>query len=307
MQMVESSPEQAVARSAGRHVPAPRRPDAAGGSDPAPAAARVVHGRRRPAICTQQLTGRRCTLEPAGAAAAGAAGRARPPPATPRRRRAADLELFNGIGGFARRRPRVRDRRVDPRRRRLPPAPWSNVVANPTFGFVATESGAGLHLVGQQPRQPADALAQRSGQRTTPGEAMFLRDEETGRFWSATPLPAGHGGRTSSATAQGYQRSSTRAHGCSSTLRAVRAARRPGQGVPPHAAQQSGAARGACRSTLYVEWVLGENRDAHRSCTSSPAGTPATGALLARNAFRQDFADARRLPRSAIRAQRAQR
>src|SRR6185503_18132140 len=54
----------------------------------------------------------------------------------------ADLESFNGTGGFA------DDGReyvvvVDPASGALPPQPWSNVVAHPTFGFVATESSSG--------------------------------------------------------------------------------------------------------------------------------------------------------------------
>ena len=48
----------------------------------------------------------------------------------------------------------------------------------------------------------------------------------------------------------------------------------------PALRNQSTRPRGGCRSTLYVEWVLGENRDAHRSCTSSPSRDPATGAVL---------------------------
>ena len=35
-----------------------------------------------------------------------------------------------------------------------------NVVANPVFGFLVSESGLGLYLVGEQPDEPADALEQ---------------------------------------------------------------------------------------------------------------------------------------------------
>ena len=44
---------------------------------------------------------------------------------------------------------------------RLAPAPWGNVVANPGFGFLVSESGLGIYLVGQQPDEPADTLEQR--------------------------------------------------------------------------------------------------------------------------------------------------
>ena len=42
--------------------------------------------------------------------------------------------------------------------------------------------------------------------------------------------------------------------------------------------------------TLYVEWVLGENR-ARTGLHIVTSREPATGALLARNAFREEFAD----------------
>ena len=44
---------------------------------------------------------------------------------------------------------------------RLAPAPWCNVIANPVFRFLVSESGLGFYLVGEQPDKPADALEQR--------------------------------------------------------------------------------------------------------------------------------------------------
>ena len=69
------------------------------------------------------------------------------------------------------------------------PAPWVNVIANPQFGTVVSESGC------------AYTWAENSHEfRLTPwyndpvtdasGEALYLRDEETGHFWSPSPLPA---------------------------------------------------------------------------------------------------------------------
>ena len=69
------------------------------------------------------------------------------------------------------------------------PAPWVNVIANPQFGTVVSEGGS------------AYTWAENSHEfRLTPwhndpvsdisGEAIYLRDEETGQFWSPSPLPA---------------------------------------------------------------------------------------------------------------------
>src|SRR5690606_167887 len=60
---------------------------------------------------------------------------------TPRLERTADLLFDNGLGGFD-----SDDGAyvifLEPGR--TTPAPWSNVVANPRFGFLATESGLGF-------------------------------------------------------------------------------------------------------------------------------------------------------------------
>ncbi|MFH0797150.1 MAG: glucoamylase family protein [Candidatus Omnitrophota bacterium] len=97
-----------------------------------------------------------------------------------------DLIFNNGIGGF------THDGReyvicTTPSRRT--PAPWVNVLANPSFGTVISESGTAYtwsensHEFRLTPWYN-DPVTDRGG------EAFYIRDEETGRFWSATPLPA---------------------------------------------------------------------------------------------------------------------
>jgi hypothetical protein len=51
-----------------------------------------------------------------------------------------DLLYFNGLGGFT---PDGREYVVILQNDQHTPLPWSNVVANPRFGFIATESGGG--------------------------------------------------------------------------------------------------------------------------------------------------------------------
>ena len=70
------------------------------------------------------------------------------------------------------------------------PAPWVNVIANPCFGTVVSESGLGYtwsenaHLFRLTPWHN-DPVSESSG------EALYLRDEETGHFWSPTSSPCG--------------------------------------------------------------------------------------------------------------------
>src|SRR6185436_1999129 len=107
-----------------------------------------------------------------------------PPPAAEAPRR--DLDFFNGTGGFTR----------DGREYVITgstPAPWANVLANPRFGSVVSESGLGYtwsenaHEFRLTPWSN-DAVAEAGG------EAFYLRDEDSGHFWSPTPLPCGGAG-----------------------------------------------------------------------------------------------------------------
>ena len=57
-----------------------------------------------------------------------------------------DLEYFNGLGGFT---PDGREYVTILGEGQWTPAPWINVIANPSFGFQVSESGLRVHLVAQ--------------------------------------------------------------------------------------------------------------------------------------------------------------
>jgi cyclic beta-1,2-glucan synthetase len=195
------------------------------------------------------------------------------------------LELFNGSGGFS------DDGReytvaVDLDKSTLPPAPWSNVVANAAFGFVASDCGPGCTW---SVNSHDNRLSPWNNDPVSdpPGEAMFVRDEDTGRFWSATPLPSGHGGRYLVRHGAGYSAYEHRRHAVTSTLLLY---------VPTTdqvkvfhlTLQNNSKRRRRVTVTLYVEWVLGENQSrSHLHVVTSR--DPVTGAVLAHNAFREDF------------------
>ena len=109
----------------------------------------------------------------------------RRPAAPGGRRPRRDLIFFNGLGGFT---PDGREYIITTTRGQTTPAPWSNVLANPNFGTVVSESGAGYtwsenaHEFRLTPWHN-DPVSDASG------EAFYLRDEESGHFWSPTPLP----------------------------------------------------------------------------------------------------------------------
>ena len=95
-----------------------------------------------------------------------------------------DLIFYNGLGGFT---PDGREYVITTSKDRITPAPWVNILANQGFGTVISENGV------------AYTWAENSHEyRLTPwyndpvtdssGEAIYIRDEETGHFWSPTPL-----------------------------------------------------------------------------------------------------------------------
>jgi cyclic beta-1,2-glucan synthetase len=105
-----------------------------------------------------------------------------------------ELLAFNGYGGF------TADGseyviRLDPvaGRLRLPPRPWTNVVANETAGFVASETGAGYTWTVNS-RENRLTPWSNDPVLDPPGETLYLRDEDRDLCWSPTPGPLPDGG-----------------------------------------------------------------------------------------------------------------
>ena len=97
----------------------------------------------------------------------------------------ADLEFFNGLGGFS---DSGREYVAVLAPGQSTPAPWINVIANPNFGFqVGTEGGGSTWSANSRENQLTpwsnDPVTDRSG------EALYLRDLDSGDLWSATALP----------------------------------------------------------------------------------------------------------------------
>ena len=125
------------------------------------------------------------------------------------------LEYFNGMGGFD---SSAREYAVVLGDGQWTPAPWINVIANPQFGFLASADGSGStwSLNAQQNQITPwcnDPVSD------TPAEAIYIRDENSGDLWSATPLPIRE--RTSVYVVRhgfGYTRSGHTSHGIALSL-----------------------------------------------------------------------------------------
>jgi cellobiose phosphorylase len=196
-----------------------------------------------------------------------------------------DLVLGNGLGGFA---PDGREYVITTTHAQVTPAPWVNVLANAHFGTVVSENGVAytwsenahefrLTPWGDDPVSDAS------------GEAFYLRDRESGYFWSPTPLPSRGAAPYVSRHGFGYSGFEHAEDGISSELTVYVALDAAVKFSVLKMKNTSGRAR-RLSATGYVEWVLGDLR----SKTAMHVITeidPASGALHARNAYNTEFAD----------------
>jgi len=96
-----------------------------------------------------------------------------------------ELILANGLGGFT---PDGREYVITTTPDQITPAPWSNVLANPQFGCVISESGQ-AYTWGENAHEFRLTPWHNDPISDPSGEAFYLRDEESGQFWPPTPLP----------------------------------------------------------------------------------------------------------------------
>ncbi len=99
------------------------------------------------------------------------------------------LLIPNGIGGFA---PGSHHYLMPSIGAQRPPLPWSNVIANPNFGFLVTESGGG-YTWSENSRENRLTAWSNDPVLDTPSEAVYVRRTDSGDYWSLTPAPAGDG------------------------------------------------------------------------------------------------------------------
>ncbi len=97
-----------------------------------------------------------------------------------------DLSFFNGLGGFHQ---GGREYVTTLGAEQWTPAPWSNVIGNAVdFGFQVTETGGG-YTWSVNSRENRLTPWSNDAVSDPPGEVIYLRDEDSGTVWSATPLP----------------------------------------------------------------------------------------------------------------------
>jgi cyclic beta-1,2-glucan synthetase len=194
------------------------------------------------------------------------------------------LEYFNGTGGFAN---DGREYVIILENGRITPAPWINVIANPSFGFHVSAEGSGStwSLNSQQ-----NHLTPWSNDpvRDPSGEVIYLRDEVSGEVWGPTALPIRQaGGRYTARHGQGYSAFEHTSHGIASELLQYVPVDDPIKISRLKLTNHSGHTR-HLSVTAYVEWVLGTTRGASGPFIIT-AMDPASGAMFARNKWNITF------------------
>ena len=194
------------------------------------------------------------------------------------------LEFFNGLGGFA---DDGREYVTVLGKGQRTPAPWINVIANPQLGFLVSESGSG-YTWSMNSRENQLTPWSNDPVSDPAGEALYLRDDDSGELWSPTAAPIRvEAARYITHHGQGYTRFEHASHGIACDLVQLVAWNDPVK-ISCLTLQNRSSRSRRISVTAYLEWVLGSSRAANAPfvVTAIDAGT---GALFAQNAWNNEF------------------
>ncbi|MGI8981278.1 MAG: GH36-type glycosyl hydrolase domain-containing protein [Pirellulaceae bacterium] len=193
------------------------------------------------------------------------------------------LEFWNGWGGFA---YDGREYHIRIAAGNSTPLPWSNVVANERGGFLITESGGGYTWFCNS-RENKLTTWSNDPLTDLPGEALYLRDDETGEVFSPFLGLGVGGGDTWAQHGQGYSRFLHTSHEIAQEVLVSLAPEDPVKFVVLRL-QNKGPRHRRLSVTYFAEWVLGVSREETQLHVSTSLDS-ATGALLARNHYHPEL------------------
>jgi cyclic beta-1,2-glucan synthetase len=200
-----------------------------------------------------------------------------------------ELPYFNSLGGFT----------TDGREYAIylgpdtsTPAPWVNVIANPTFGTLVSETGSGFTWYGNS---RLNRLTQWWNDPVVDpaSEALYVRDEETGAYWTPTPSPVREETAYRTRHGAGYTVFEHNSHGLEQVLTVFVPVDE--KGGDPIKLQRLRLMNDSSRPrkisvTYYVEWTLGEDREASQMHVTT-SWDDELQAVLARNRYHPEYGD----------------
>ncbi|QVL35638.1 GH36-type glycosyl hydrolase domain-containing protein [Aminirod propionatiphilus] len=198
-----------------------------------------------------------------------------------------ELPFFNSLGGFT---PDGREYVIYLGPSMDTPAPWANIMANPTFGTLVSETGAGFTWQGNSQRNRLTPWSNDPVLNPS-SEAIYLRDEETGVYWTTTASPIREEGAYRARHGAGYTVFEHNSHEIDQELTVFVPV--DDQGGEPIKLQRLALFNDSDQprelsATYYVEWALGETREASQMQIVTTWDDEAQ-ALVARNAYHGDY------------------
>lgn len=194
-----------------------------------------------------------------------------------------DLQFFNGTGGFSK---DGKEYIITTSPLQRTPAPWINVLANPNFGSIISESGQSYTWI-----QNAHEL------RLTPwnndpvsdlrGEAFYIRDEESGKFWSPAPLPCRSISNYITRHGFGYSIFEHNEDGIYSNMCVYVDMESSIKFIRVRLSNHSNRKR-QLSATGYIEWVLGDLRKKTIMHVVTEMDT-SSGAIFAKNTYNKEL------------------
>ena len=200
-----------------------------------------------------------------------------------------ELPYFNSLGGFT---PDGREYAIYLGPNTHTPAPWVNIIANPSFGTVVSEAGSGFTWYGNSQR---NRLTQWSNDPVIdpPSEVLYIRDEETGVFWCPTPSPVREEAAYRVRHGAGYTVFEHNSQGIGQELTVFVPMDQSG-GEPIKIQRlrlrNDSPRRRRLLLTYFVEWTLGESRESSQMHVAT-TWDDEVHALMARNRYNPDFGD----------------
>ncbi|MBF0166812.1 MAG: cyclic beta 1-2 glucan synthetase [Alphaproteobacteria bacterium] len=196
-----------------------------------------------------------------------------------------DLVLSNDLGGFT---TDGHEYVISLAPGQVTPLPWINVLANSHFGTIVSESGSSYSW-----SENAHEF------RLTPwhndpvcdpgGEVIYLRDEESGHFWSPTPLPTPAMSAYTVRHGFGYSVFECKSDGICTELWIYVASDAAVKFSLLKVRNESGRPR-KLSATAYAEWVLGDIRAKSAMHVTTEIDRD-SGAILAKNTYSAEFKD----------------
>ncbi|MEX2442582.1 MAG: glucoamylase family protein, partial [Alkalispirochaeta sp.] len=201
-----------------------------------------------------------------------------------------ELHYFNGVGGFTDGGREYAIYLGD--RDTNTPAPWVNIMANPGFGTLVGETGAGFTWHGNSQRNRLTAWS--NDPVIDPvSEALYIRDEESGACWTPTASPIREASAYRARHGAGYTVFEHNSHGIEQELTVL--VPMDDDGGQPVKLQRLRLKNDTARTralsvTYYLEWTLGENRESSQMHVTT-SWDETTGALFAAQRYHPEYGD----------------